>query len=74
MVTKTSAELIAENRNTGEAIIHDTNNDILIYADIIDDSQMTMIVEGNKYTIIADENDILYLSIWRIAKGYGIYA
>ncbi|MDX8420424.1 hypothetical protein MOZ60_10040 [Stecheria sp. CLA-KB-P133] len=62
IVTKPSAELIAENRNTGEAIIHDTNNDLLIYADIIDDSQMTMIVEGNKYTIIADENDIYCIS------------
>ncbi|MDX8418937.1 hypothetical protein MOZ60_02380 [Stecheria sp. CLA-KB-P133] len=59
---KPTAEIVAENSNTGEAIIHDTNNDLLIYTDIIDDSQLTMIIEGNRYTIIADEYDIYCVS------------
>ena len=46
-----------------EAILKDTTNDMLIYASVIDDSNMNMIINGYEYSIVADDS-----SVWCVSE------
>lgn len=45
-----------------EAIISDSSNNLLIYASVIDDNHMKLIIEGNIFEIVADKNDVYCVS------------
>lgn len=57
--------VLEDNTTNGnkEAILKDTTNDMLIYASVIDDSSMNMIINGYEYSIVADES-----SVWCVSE------
>ena len=62
--TAPTAEIIEEQENCGkkEAIINDSSNNLLMYASVIDNEHMKLIVDGNVFEIVADENNIYCIS------------
>lgn len=62
--TAPTAKIIEEQENDGkkEAIINDSSNDLLMYASVIDNSHMKLIIEGNVFEIVATENNVYCVS------------
>lgn len=62
--TAPTAKIIEEQENDGkkEAIINDSSNDLLMYASVIDSNHMKLIIEGNVFEIVTDENNVYCVS------------
>ena len=62
--TAPTAEIIEEQvkKKKKEAIINDSSNNLLMYASVIDSNHMKLIIDGNVFEIVADENNVYCVS------------